>query len=154
MGRGILEAAGGNGKNKDTHDTNQLFELLQSHRHQDHILSCMNASKAEGAEAAKSNGLYLKHYYAVLKVVSETQDDGTEVHLVLLRNPWGRSEWSGDWSDRSEKWEQNPDLMAKLDTQVRLHLSCTAVSREGLNALSAFRWFVDHGTEETMEASG
>ncbi|CAE7362609.1 Capn15 [Symbiodinium microadriaticum] len=106
-------------QNKDTHDTNQLFELLQSHRHQDHILSCMNAGKAEGAETAKSNGLYLKHYYAVLKVVSETQDDGTEVHLVLLRNPWGRSEWSGDWSDRSEKWEQNPNLMAKLDTQVR-----------------------------------
>ncbi|CAE7386954.1 Lmf1 [Symbiodinium sp. CCMP2456] len=138
-------------QNKDTHDTNQLFELLQSHRHQDHILSCMIASPSGGAEAAKGNGLYLRHYYAVLNVVSEKQDDGTEVHLVLLRNPWGRSEWSGDWSDSSEKWERNPNLMAKLDTQVRLHLSCTAVSREGFNALSAFRrWFVGLWTEETM----
>eukprot|EP00439_Symbiodinium_sp_Y106_P039868 s1099_g4.t2 len=106
-------------QNKDTHDTNQLFELLQSHRRQDHILSCMIAGESEGTETAKSNGLYLRHYYAVLKVVSEAQDDGTEVHLILLRNPWGRNEWSGDWSDSSEKWEQNPNLMAKLDTQVR-----------------------------------
>ncbi|CAE7619947.1 Capn15 [Symbiodinium sp. CCMP2592] len=106
-------------QNNDTHDTNQLFELLQSHRRQDHMLSCMIGSSSEGAETGKSKGLYLRHYYAVLKVVSETQDDGTEVHLILLRNPWGSYEWSGDWSDSSENWEQNPKLMAKLDTQVR-----------------------------------
>ena len=24
--------------------------------------------------------------------------------LMCLRNPWGHTEWNGDWSDNSEKW--------------------------------------------------
>lgn len=24
--------------------------------------------------------------------------------LVKLRNPWGKGEWKGDWSDESYKW--------------------------------------------------
>ena len=24
--------------------------------------------------------------------------------LVKLRNPWGKGEWKGDWSDDSYKW--------------------------------------------------
>lgn len=24
--------------------------------------------------------------------------------LVKLRNPWGKGEWRGDWSDDSYKW--------------------------------------------------
>ena len=26
--------------------------------------------------------------------------------LVKLRNPWGKGEWKGDWSDESYKWTQ------------------------------------------------
>ena len=111
--------------NKDTHSPNQLFQMLQGHLRADHILSCMiGVAEGDAAEQAKTNGLYVKHYYAILNIVSETQDDGTDVQLVLLRNPWGRKEWTGDWSDSSERWEQNPLLMDKLDARVRFGLSC------------------------------
>lgn len=40
------------------------------------------------------------HAYTILE--AETIPDGTR--LVKVRNPWGKNEWEGDWSDRSTKW--------------------------------------------------
>ena len=31
--------------------------------------------------------------------------------VVKLRNPWGNTEWKGDWGDNSTKW--TPELMKK-----------------------------------------
>ncbi|KRX06827.1 hypothetical protein PPERSA_11472 [Pseudocohnilembus persalinus] len=35
-----------------------------------------------------------------------------EVRLVQLRNPWGKYEWKGDWSDKSDMW--TPELKEQL----------------------------------------
>jgi hypothetical protein len=37
----------------------------------------------------------------MLKVI---EADGNK--LVCIRNPWGSSEWKGDWCDNSEKWNK------------------------------------------------
>lgn len=34
------------------------------------------------------------------------------MRLLKLRNPWGHQEWTGDWSDRSDKW--TPELRRLL----------------------------------------
>lgn len=44
-------------------------------------------------------GLQNKHCYSIISVV---HFDGVE--LVQLRNPWGHSEWNGDWSHDSPLW--------------------------------------------------
>lgn len=44
-------------------------------------------------------GIVTGHAYSVLQVY---EADG--LRLVELRNPWGRGEWEGDWSDSSKKW--------------------------------------------------
>jgi hypothetical protein len=44
--------------------------------------------------------IYVAHAYSVLKAV--------EFHgkkFVKIRNPWGKSEWTGRWSDGSREWE-------------------------------------------------
>jgi len=33
-----------------------------------------------------------------------------DIRLVQLRNPWGSGEWTGPWSDRSNKWKEHPDV--------------------------------------------
>ena len=41
----------------------------------------------------------LGHAYTITKVVPE-------YGLIRIRNPWGRAEWTGAWSDHSTKWKK------------------------------------------------
>ncbi|TDL21385.1 cysteine proteinase [Rickenella mellea] len=45
------------------------------------------------------NGLITDHAYTVIKAV-EFKDK----RFVKIRNPWGKSEWNGRWSDGSKEW--------------------------------------------------
>ncbi len=51
------------------------------------------------------------HAYTCLGV-EEVTSGGVKTKLVKLRNPWGNGEWSGDWSDDSNKW--TPQLKQQL----------------------------------------
>ncbi|KAF7673748.1 cysteine proteinase [Alternaria burnsii] len=53
-------------------------------------------------------GIQEKHAYSVMEA---REIDGQR--LLKLRNPWGRTEWTGRWSDGSEEW--TPEWMKKLD---------------------------------------
>jgi hypothetical protein len=48
------------------------------------------------------------HAYSLISV---HEADGPVPRLLRLRNPWGRTEWNGDYSDESKLW--NPALSAK-----------------------------------------
>jgi Calpain family cysteine protease len=71
----------------------------------DEGLAYVNKSFLWGCQTSKLNeqdqrGIYSRHAYAILE--AQTIPDGTR--LLKVRNPWGKSEWDGDWSDRSKKW--------------------------------------------------
>ncbi|NXV84240.1 CAN14 protein, partial [Atlantisia rogersi] len=61
-------------------------------------LPCIQATKV------LKNGLVAGHAYTVTGIRKVTCQYGPE-NLVRLRNPWGKIEWKGDWSDSSYKWE-------------------------------------------------
>ena len=48
------------------------------------------------------------HAYSVLKAAVVENKQGRIVRLLLLRNPWGKFEWKGDWSYNSDSW--TPEL--------------------------------------------
>ncbi|KAI9834033.1 MAG: hypothetical protein M1838_005553, partial [Thelocarpon superellum] len=52
-------------------------------------------------------GIIEGHAYSIMQA---REEDGKK--LVLLKNPWGRSEWTGPWSDGSKEW--TPYWMEKL----------------------------------------
>jgi calpain-15 len=54
----------------------------------------------------ENRGLFDDHAYSLLSV---HQLDG-DIRLLKIRNPWGSNEWTGDWSDSSDKW--TPELKA------------------------------------------
>jgi hypothetical protein len=55
-------------------------------------------------------GIVELHAYSVMRAV---EIDGQR--LVLLKNPWGKGEWKGAWSDGSKEWTAG--WLTKLDHQ-------------------------------------
>lgn len=53
----------------------------------------------EDGKVLNSLGLVEGHSYSVLTV----KDVGVD-KICRIRNPWGKFEWQGDWSDKSSKW--------------------------------------------------
>ena len=51
------------------------------------------------------------HAYSVISV-HEFEAHGKLVRLLMMRNPWGRGEWDGAWSDKSDLW--TPEISEQL----------------------------------------
>ena len=50
-------------------------------------------------------------------VKNSRQRHPKNVRLVQLRNPWGKGEWLGEWSDNDKRWTR--DLLKKLGHQLK-----------------------------------
>jgi calpain-15 len=44
------------------------------------------------------------HSYTVLEVQEVDNKEGVKEKLLKIRNPWGKGEWQGRWSDSSDTW--------------------------------------------------
>lgn len=53
----------------------------------------------EGGGFDAPGGLVPGHAYSIIEV-----QEGLGEKLLKIRNPWGKYEWDGDWSDESDKW--------------------------------------------------
>ena len=66
------------------------------------LLGCGSPTgSSDREEDASGQGIVQSHAYSVLGLV---EADGHQ--LIHLRNPWGRKEWTGDWSDSSPLWTE------------------------------------------------
>ncbi|KAF1375101.1 hypothetical protein PFLUV_G00235950 [Perca fluviatilis] len=67
------------------------------------LMGCGTPQGETPANKQLPNGLIQGHAYTVTGV-KQMISRGKPVNLVRLWNPWGRGEWTGDWSDRSSLW--------------------------------------------------
>ncbi|KAF7976478.1 hypothetical protein HWV62_6749 [Athelia sp. TMB] len=73
-------------------------DLLRAN--EDMLFSCfIDPPKGTPAIQNTVKGLFMDHSYAVLKAV-----EFRGKRFLKLRNPWGKSEWQGRWSDGSQEW--------------------------------------------------
>ncbi|XP_030071105.1 calpain-3 isoform X2 [Microcaecilia unicolor] len=70
-------------------------------------------------ETRMKNGLVKGHAYSVTGVEEATYKR-EKVKLVRLMNPWGRMEWTGSWSDRSQVWNEIEES-EKVRLQHQIH---------------------------------
>ena len=45
------------------------------------------------------------HAYSLISAKEFEMKNGKTVRLCLIRNPWGKKEWTGDWGDNSPLWD-------------------------------------------------
>lgn len=72
------------------------------------------------ADEMVSAGLVDNHAYSLIGAKEITTESGKPIRLCLLRNPWGKKEWTGAWSDNSAQWTEHikaqvPNFLAKND---------------------------------------
>lgn len=58
----------------------------------------------------KQMGLIGGHAYSVISVYNFNN-----IQLFKLRNPWGKHEWKGKWSDSDEEtWNSHPQIKKEI----------------------------------------
>lgn len=100
--------------NEQVHE-DELWKILVDSDKKQYIMTAgtdlsRKGVKKEGhAEDVTDTGIALGHAYSILDV-REIRNE----RIIKLRNPWGKTEWKGDWSDKSDKWtkELREDLKA------------------------------------------
>ncbi|XP_055256786.1 calpain-14 [Moschus berezovskii] len=78
-----------------------LWDVLTRATYSRTLIGCQTHC---GKERVLENGLVDGHAYTLTGIRKVTTRHGPE-YLVRLRNPWGKIEWRGDWSDSSSMWD-------------------------------------------------
>ncbi|CAI9726120.1 calpain-9-like, isoform X2 [Octopus vulgaris] len=96
-----------------------LYDLLLNVRTMNTLIGAAIHRKNEMLplkETKRENGLYEGHAYTITKVAQVELNK--KVHnLLRLRNPWGKGEWNGPWSDTSFEMRNLP-ADKKLELEV------------------------------------
>ncbi|MFT7803540.1 calpain-9-like [Arapaima gigas] len=93
----------------------ELFNFMALPRDVGHFLrtllkkgALINCANVQGPlEQRNKFGILFRHAYSVTGLEKFRTNSGGEVELVRVRNPWGKAEWEGPWSDMNgPEWNQ------------------------------------------------
>ena len=89
---------------KNLDNSRELWNKISFKR--DWILSSIIQLKGKKAVNYKNIGLTTNHCYTILRLVDVNVEKQTH-RLLLLRNPYGHMEWTGNYSDGSKIWTKS-----------------------------------------------
>lgn len=98
-------------KTQEMISSGYLWNFIKSIDEEGALISASTPGKdkfTEGGGPNTQGGLVPGHAYTVIQL---KEFNGHQ--LLNVRNPWGRFEWEGDWSDNSSLW--TPDMIAAIN---------------------------------------
>ncbi|KAF8354688.1 hypothetical protein PRIPAC_96311 [Pristionchus pacificus] len=88
-------------------DGKKLLTILKRGLEMGSLFGCLFPPPSNGIFGkAGSNGLVGAHAYSVTSLLKVKTKSGDEQVLLRLRNPWGHTEWKGDWADEDYHWNE------------------------------------------------
>ena len=80
-----------------------VWAMCQEAQAKGWLMACSTHTKSKASVFADT-GLRTEHSYTIIAVHELKIGDHKRVRLFHIRNPWGKLEWTGDWSDSSQLW--------------------------------------------------
>eukprot|EP00899_Mesostigma_viride_P012642 jgi/Mesvir1/21379/Mv20863-RA.1 len=71
-----------------------------------HLLACKYSTKGIKEDELVDDGVLHDHVYTIIDV----KEVSSGAQLLRLRNPWGKMEWTGPWSDTSDEWTRSENF--------------------------------------------
>jgi hypothetical protein len=87
---------------EESKEHGDLWEILVHAKINRYFLTCETEDNQSSSDYF-SNGLLSLHAYSILDILE--LKEGIKVHrMIRVRDPWGKSNWKGDFSRTSGKW--------------------------------------------------
>lgn len=86
-------------------DPNYVWNKLKRANDQEFMMTCFTKN-TQITEEKHETGIVSGHAYTILDVRKYTDAQGRSQKLVKIRNPWGKFEWNGAFSDNSSLWRR------------------------------------------------
>ncbi|CCD72595.2 Calpain catalytic domain-containing protein [Caenorhabditis elegans] len=100
-------------------DKTMILAMIMKGMQMGSLFACSIDPDPREKEAQLANGLVRGHAYSVTGVHT-VETDKEKVALLRIRNPWGDTEWNGDWSDKSSLWEQvDQEQREKMEFRIK-----------------------------------
>ncbi|XP_037365746.1 calpain-9-like [Talpa occidentalis] len=80
-----------------------FYEILEKALKRGSLVGCTTARSTAESKARTPFGLIKDHCYTVTGI-DQVNFQGQKTELIRVRDPWGKSEWNGPWSDSSPEW--------------------------------------------------
>lgn len=90
-------------------ESGSLWMKLKKYMEWGYLVCCSNSVQGARFEEEGGQGILTNHAYSVLYI-----KEVGPLKFIKVRNPWGRGEWRGDWSDNDSKWQDHPEVEAAM----------------------------------------
>jgi hypothetical protein len=136
----------------EKYDEEDIWRLLLRYKSWNSLMGCSiqpNPKETNKVEADAGGGLHMGHAYSLLdlgeikcKHPIYSEKNGL-VRLLKLRNPWGRGEWEGPFSDSSKEREneENDIEIKKVFEKENTHENIDVDSNDGTFFIPFKDWF-------------
>jgi calpain-15 len=84
----------------------ELWDFVHTAEQKNWII-CTGTNATAIREEKNELGIQAGHAYSILDSVEVTTDSGRKERIIQIRNPWGKTEWNGDWGDKSSLWTKS-----------------------------------------------
>lgn len=95
----------------------ELWDMLEEADRDRYVVTCsVDSNTRSNADTLKEFGLCDFHSYTMMQCLAVKLYPKGQTHryLMQLRNPWGKREWLGPWSDYSNTWDKYPYVHQQL----------------------------------------
>ena len=109
----------------EKYEGNELWNTLVRYKSYGCLMGCSikpNPKEKKQVEAEAGNGLYYSHAYSLLDIGEIDLPDPNskvKIRLLKLRNPWGKGEWEGPYSDKSKERDGQTEYSKTVNQKIK-----------------------------------